>query len=495
MKDTGTVLSGRFAKESLRVDTGADLTGALARFASNLRLADAPANVKTEARRLALDSIGCMIAATRTRMAPIAYGLVDFLGEGNVASVAGRKQHASLAGALYANGRLANCMDLDETFPVAHHFGVAAVVAALALAEARKATGSQFLQAVITGYELGGRVASAIGQPMFFKDGLITGYPQLYSCAPPTVFAAAGAAIQMESQDEILARQTIGIAGSNTPLPASGKWAASIDLPDCKYADAGWAALVGVHAARSAALGATGFSTIFDGDQGLIKMSGTDRFDPDMLVGGFGSRWMLSDITYKPWPTCRWTHHPLTALGKAAANASIDPQQIERVVIGTNVLLSTPRFINPKPRTFCSRQFSIPHAVAMLLLGIPVGPAWLDEAQDENQSVRALREKVCVEQWDPANTFGSHIVREQWRNMPARAVIVMRDGTRLESETEFALGDPWTTETVWGDEHVIEKFRAVSGLSAARADQVIQAVLDIEVQPDVESIVSVLREA
>lgn len=469
------------------INTCRDLTGALARFASTLDLADVPENVKTDARRLLLDSLGSMISASRTHMARIAYGMADLLGAGSIASVVGRKQRASIAGALYANGRLANCMDLDETFPVGHHFGTAAVVAALALAEARNAKGSQFLEAMITGYELGGRVASACGAHMFGKKGCV------YHFSVSAVFAAAGVAIQLEAQDESVARQTLGIAGSNTPLPSM--WPGeSLDLPHSKYQDAGWAALAGVFAARSATLGATGLSAIFDDEPSLIRMCGTDSFDPDTLVGDFGSRWMLADITYKPWPTCRWLHQPLTALMKATANASIEPQQIDRVVIGTNVLVSEPRFTNPSPRTWVSRQYSIPHAVAMVLLGIPIGPAWLDEASGCDQTIRELREKVHVEAWEPANKYASYIVRGQLRNMPARATIVMRDGRRLAAETNFALGDPWTRETAYGDEHVIEKFRAVSGLSTAQANEVIETVLEIEAQPNVGSLVALLRD-
>ncbi|MGY2803869.1 MmgE/PrpD family protein [Bradyrhizobium sp. USDA 4506] len=475
-------------------DTHTDLTGALARFASTLRMADVPANVKADARRLLLDSIGCMIAATQTRIAPIALGLADFMGDGKVASIVGRKRRTSLAGALYANGRLANCMDLDETFPVGHHFGVAAVAAALALAEERKATGSQFLQAVIAGYELGGRVASASGPPVIVKDGRPAGLPVVYSFSSSMVFAAAGSAIQLESQSESLARQTLGIAGSNTPAPVANKWAELPDLPDCKYGDAGWAALAGVFAARSAGLDATGLPAILDGERSLIRVCGTDRVDLDALLGGFGSRWMLNDVTYKPWPTCRWTHQPLTALIKAAAKANIGAQQIKRIVIGTNLLLCTPRFINPKPRTFSSRQFSIPHAVAMALLHIPVGLAWLEEERDNDPIVRELREKVSVEHWEPADAFTNHIVRGQIRNMPARAMIVMRDGTRFEAETEFALGDPWTTETAYSDKHVVEKFRIATRLSTARANELIEAVMNVEVQPDVEPIASMLRD-
>lgn len=194
-------------------DNCTDLTGgALASLASTLNLADVPLDMRANARRLVLDSIGCMPAAARTRMAPIAYGLAEFLGDGNIASIVGRRQRASLAGALYANCRLANCMDLDDTFPVGHHFGAGAVVGALALAEARQTTGLQFLQAVITGYELGGRVASALGARGFRRGG------SHFSVS--AVMAAAAVAIQLESQDETLARQTLGIAGSNTPLPS-----------------------------------------------------------------------------------------------------------------------------------------------------------------------------------------------------------------------------------------------------------------------------------
>ncbi|MCK1604061.1 hypothetical protein IVB02_22155 [Bradyrhizobium sp. 166] len=57
---------------------------------------------------------------------------------------------------------------------------------------------------------------------------------------------------------------------------------------------------------------------------------------------------MLADITYKPWPTCCWMHHSLTALVKAIAKANIaPPQQIERIIIGTNRSVSWPRFTNP----------------------------------------------------------------------------------------------------------------------------------------------------
>ncbi|WP_050399834.1 MmgE/PrpD family protein [Bradyrhizobium embrapense] len=470
------------------------MTKTLAGYVSGLALGEIPDPVITEARRLILDTIGCILAATRTRIAPISYGLADFLGDAQIASVAGRQKRASLAGALYANGRLANCMDLDDTFPVTHHFGSTCVVSALALAEARGATGAQFLQAVVAGYELGGRVASACGPIVDFENGQIAGYPKLYSCATPVVFAAAGAAIQLERQDASTAYQTLGITGSNTPVPAAYKWATSVELPDCKYADAGWAAVTGVMAARSASLGATGFDRIFDGDHNVIGMSGTDSFDPDLLVGDLGSRWMMLDITYKAWPNCRWTHQALTALTDLLETTVVDPEDIDQIIVQTNQFTSTPRFTNPSPKSFCSRQFSIPHAIAMLLLDVPIGPAWLDETQDSDPRVQMLRDKVSVEEWGPANLFGRYLVRSQTRNMPTQAAILLHDGRRYSARSDFALGDPWTPATAWGDQHVVKKFRTVSGLTDAQADRIVEASLNIEKLPDVESLAAALRD-
>lgn len=468
------------------------MTGPLAKFICDLNLANVPSAVKREARRLVLDTLGCMLGGTRTRMAPIADGTAALMGSGDAASVVGRPTRASLAAALYANGRLANCMDFDETFPIGVHFGIGAVVAALALSEEKNATGAEFLQAVIAGYELGGRVAS-VTQPDLYVKKRFPESNDVPHFSSSVVFASAGAAIQLEKQDKVVARHTLGLAATATPVVTSGKYATTFDMPDCKYEDAGWSTLAGVVAARTASLGATGFTDIFEGDRGFVWMCGLRDFDPDRLVGDLGTRWMLTDITYKPWPTCRWTHQPLTALTRAAARAQFDPRHIESVTLYSHGVAMNGRFNNPTPRTFVSRQFSLQHAATMLLLGVPVGAAWMDEAQDENPDVLQLRSKVRIEEWDRANEYWKYCVRGGTRQMPARAVIVLKDGRRLQAETEFALGDPWSSETAWGDEQVATKFRSICGLPEAQAAKVICNVLAMEAQPDVQVIASALR--
>lgn len=147
-----------------------DSTRAVARFASTLDWSIVPSKIKAEACRRLLDSVGCILSARRTHVAPID-GMADFLEDGDAASVVERKQRINLAGALCANGRLESCMDLDETLPVGHHFGAAVFVAALGVAVAGKATGSKLLQSATAGQKVGGRVASAHGARGFGGGG------------------------------------------------------------------------------------------------------------------------------------------------------------------------------------------------------------------------------------------------------------------------------------------------------------------------------------
>lgn len=472
-----------------------NLTETLARFAVDLKLEDVPADVVMNAKRLLLDTLGAIMAATRTRMAPIAYQAGRMLGSGDEATLAGSKSRASLGSAIYVNARLGNCMDLDETFPVGHHFGIGAVVAALALAEAHKLTGRDLLLAIITGYELGGRLACAAGPPMFIEDGRVTGYPTLYGFSATVVFAAAGAAIKLLGLDHEQALHTLGIAGPTTPVPVMSKWSESVDLPDIKYAEAGWCTLAGVLAAVTAKEGATGFVNILDGDRGLMRMCGASHLDQDALVGELGYRWMLRDITYKPWPTCRWTHHPMTALATILREHVIDPAEVEAVRIKTNRLLCTPRFSNPKPQSFCSRQFSVPHGVAMMLLDVPVGPKWLDVARDDDALVAELREKVEMLHFDKGDAFAQHIVNGQTRRMPAEVAVVMRGGAVYEAETEFALGDPWHPNTAYNDAIVSEKFKTATGMPRDRADTLIGAIGRLEQLNDISALTSALSQA
>ena len=111
------------------------LTQTLADFTVQTRFDDLPQPVVHEAKRLLLDTIGCALGAIDTPSGQIALDYVNMLGGTPHASVIGSSKRSSATAAAYANARLANVLDADDTFPTSTHFGNATVFSALALAE------------------------------------------------------------------------------------------------------------------------------------------------------------------------------------------------------------------------------------------------------------------------------------------------------------------------------------------------------------------------
>ena len=476
---------------------GATATATLADYFAHLELDAVPGPIVEETKSLILDTLACMIAGARTEIGPMVAAQARLFGAGEEASIAGVPTRFGMLGAAYANGRLGNCLDLDETYPGGTvggvHVAIAAVAAALALCEQRRLGGKDFLLATLSGYELAGRVAD-VGTQLIIKDGLLQGMPPVWGMALPVVYAAAGAAGKALRLDAQAFEETIALAGSNVPPPIGPLWAAMLTLPNTKYCDSGWCTLAGLFAAASAALGSTGPGPILDGDRSLFRMMGMAKIDPDGLVGELGTRWAIANVTYKPWPSCRWHHQAMTALADLLEREQLRADEIESVVVEANTGFLSPRFRNQNPPNMIARQFSFPHAVAMLVAREPAGPGWLSGKRPSDPDIAALRAKVSVEAHPRASACVQSFVRDQVRQMPS-GVRVKARGKVFHEEREFALGDPWDATTRWGFDDVARKFRQVTGSPGDVAEAVIQAVSDLEHRADLESVTAALRVA
>lgn len=132
------------------------LTEELASFFAELRWDSVPDCVGAEAKRVILDTLGCIVAASASEFGPMVREVASLFG-------ATTSDRQTMLGASYAYGRFANLMDLDESIALGYHFGPSAVAAALAIGQARQISGKEFVLAVVAGYELGARIAEAMG--------------------------------------------------------------------------------------------------------------------------------------------------------------------------------------------------------------------------------------------------------------------------------------------------------------------------------------------
>ena len=140
-------------------------TDGLARYAAEFSYDRVPADVRDFARGIVLDTLGAMLAASSGR-----YGLRGTLGSfvsqqrRHARGDAGRaRRESSLVNAALYNGTLGYYCDIEAHHPGAILHGPAIVVpAALAVAEARGASGQDVLAAVVLGVDVACRVSYAI---------------------------------------------------------------------------------------------------------------------------------------------------------------------------------------------------------------------------------------------------------------------------------------------------------------------------------------------
>ncbi|KAF4472213.1 hydrolase nit2 [Fusarium albosuccineum] len=405
-----------------------NMTSQLATFITSLKISDIPSSIQETATSLILDTVGCLRGGALTPIAGQVTAASSIFGGPGKASVAGRLELVGAAQALYVNARLSNLLDMDETFPTGAHFGVAAACAAIAALETKEKGSQECCGAEL----LVGVIAACVAYAR--------------TLGPDVVDAAT-------------LEQALGIAVSNTPLPIGHRWSDSVQVADCKYCDAGWCAVAGMHSVVSAMASLTGFASILDGDVGLAEACGAQMPRPESLTEQLGMLWYLADITFKPWPTCRWIHAPQTALRRLLGKHRPALEDIKEVVVFTNPVADGALFRNPSPSTFCGYSFSYQHAVAAMLLNIPSGRRWFDPEFAESEAAVQARKMVRVERLQGAESFARDMVRNQIRTMPGAVTVRTVQGQNWTESTEYSDGDPWNADTLYDRQKVIDKFR------------------------------------
>lgn len=472
------------------------VTKQLAQFAAETRFEQLPADVVRESKRLLLDTIGCAIGAVHTHSGGIALKQVRTLGGNPISTIVGTGERNSPVNAAYANARLGNVLDADDTFPTGSHFGAQTIFAALALGEHWNRSGRDLITAVAVGFDVGARIGSSLGLSITVEDGKVTGYAKLSGTSATMTWAGAGAAASIARMGTERTTHAFGIAGANTPLPAHAKWSGSISLPMHKYSDAGWCAQTGVNAVMLAELGSTGYADILDGDPAFWRFFGAAKCDFNALSQNLAKQWHILNTTYKPWPSCRWTQYPLTAFMKLKRDLDLAPAEIDRIVVKANPFAQSARFKQQQPDNEISAEFSHAHALAMAAHDVPAGPKWYDNTALNSPQYQAFRSRVTVELEPRAANLAQWMEGGQFRRIPGGVEVHARGKVHTAS-VDMAFGDPWSEETLFTDEALRQKFMGMvasdgSAEKKQKAERIIAAVDRLEDSKDLKAFCDML---
>jgi 2-methylcitrate dehydratase PrpD len=166
---------------------------------------------------------------------------------------------------------------------------------ALALAQANRASGREFIAAAVAGYEVGIRIGEFLGR---------SHYKVFHTTGTAGTVAAAATAGRLLGLTPTQMLDAFGSAGTQ----ASGLW----------------------EFLRDAADGFKGATHILEGAQGMAAGMSSDA-DPARLVDRLGSRWAIAETSFKYHAACRHTHPAADALLAVIQQHRLAPGDIAKV--------------------------------------------------------------------------------------------------------------------------------------------------------------------
>jgi 2-methylcitrate dehydratase PrpD len=345
------------------------------------RMHDAPLapEVVHHAKRAVID---LMAAALPGAIVPPATALEAALGEeldrGEARLLLGRP--ATVRAAALINGSAAHTAELDDIFRDGiYHPGAPTIPAALALAQARGASGNDFLRAVIAGYEVSTRIGRAMGRAH---------YRYWHNTGTIGVFGACAAGAYALGLDRL---RTAHALATVTTFAAGLQQAFRMDSMS-KPLHAGRAAEAGVTAALAAREGVIGSLDAIEGEAGFGRAM-SDGPDWTKAFATLGEDFHITRMTFKNHACCGHTFAAIDGALAAQAALGVKADDIARVQIGSYRAAVEVSGIED-PHTPAEGRFSIKYVVAHALRHGSVRLAAFEPGPLEDPATRALMRRI-----------------------------------------------------------------------------------------------------
>lgn len=339
------------------------LTRAVARHVVALRFEDLPAEAVTAAKRSLLDAVAVSLAASG-----IGEGCGPFIelareaGGRPEATVLGAGFRAPLAAAVLANGAMAHALDFEDALDGAPvHPNAASTPVALALAQTLPGvTGRDLIAALAVGCDLTCRLGLALQVN-----------PDDFGFYPPPILSAFGAvatAGKLLKLDERALLDAFALVLNQAVASAEFKGEPASVVRAVRDAFPAQAAL---QSALLASKGVRGFDTALEGRAGLFALYARGAYDPEVITSQLGEQFHGTQLSLKPWPSCRGTHAFIEAALTLSARHGLKPTEIEALTATggpVQVMLVEPAAQKQAPATAIDAKFSIPFTVAAALV-------------------------------------------------------------------------------------------------------------------------------
>jgi 2-methylcitrate dehydratase PrpD len=440
----------------------------LCHFLAGITFPSLPAHVIHHTKLVLLDTLGVIIAGSeRPEVRRTMEKLNPWHGTGEDVSCPGQKGGFHPFFAVMVNGMAGSSLEFEEGNSMAMgHPAIQIVPAVLAEAEGRGLSGENLLRGLLCGYEMASRLSCAASM----RSGL---HP---TGTWGTVGSAAGVACAGGKSGEAL----FDIANLAASFAFSAYVKNSFVGKSAACTFAGVANLSGFLAALQ-------YDAGIRADEKCLEMTFSrflsERFDERRLVEALGQQFAITQNYFKPYPTCRFNHSALDALGAILETTPIRPEEITRVSV-TSFKAAVHGGSDLPPNAEAMR-FSTPYLLAVMIRYGRVDLRTLGHRVLEDPVVQKLAGKVEM-------AFSSEYEGLRPGRSPARVTVHLRDGRELTHEVMNALGDPLAPMP---DRSVFEKFLFLSTpvIGRERAEEGLERVKRLDKEQNVRSVLSLLR--
>ena len=425
-----------------------------------------PSAVRTRIEELLIDVVGLCVAARNTDYIKAVIAGVD---SGGPATAIGHKTTYAPETAAMINGCAAHGEDFDDTFeggPV--HSSAVIMPAVLAACERFGCDGKAAFKGMVVGVEVLCRLSMVIPKAIH-KAGF----------HPTSVLGAMAATLAVCTTMGLNRKQTVdalGIAGSMASgiieYLADGAWS--------KRLHAGWAAKIGIQAARFGQQGFLGPRTVFEGAHGFYyAFTRNAGGDYSVLTEGFGTKWYTDVITFKPYATGTM-NQPYVDCALRLRQRGIKAEDVVSILCETAEgyvhRLWDPLPSKHRPANDYAAKFSAPFNIAVAFVTGGAGLAAFTEQTVRDERILALSSKVQYVV-DPNNPYPKAYTGHVRMTLKDGSVVEERQGhirggaqeplTRAEIEDKFRLNAKFGG---WDDAQMAAFLKAVPRFFAARVE-------------------------
>ncbi len=449
-------------------------TDLLANYVYRLRYEDLPGEVVESAKLVLLDYLASAMAGYKINRIfnEALWGVVGDMGgkkESRVLFQGTRlpAPHAAMMNAAYGHGA-----DMDDGHRTAQgHPGVGTIPVALALAEAHGLSGRDAIVAIVAGYDIFVRMATALN-PSHLSRGF-------HTTGTIGTIAAAGAAAKALNLPLAGVRNALSLAA----LQAAGLLEVAESGQMAKPFHPAKAAFNAILAARLAEAGAEGPRLPLEGRKGFIKAF-ADQADLDALGQDLGKKYRISSCYIKLYPACRHTHGAIDAALKLRQGGLFSPNALKAVKVHIY-----PAAINLtgsiyKPKNVDEAKFSLAYTVATALTKGHFTLKDLDAAKGLDKETRGVISKLEIVSEPKLENRAANL-------RGARVELVLKNGTTLREEVKLPKGDPEVPVT---DEDMENKLRfcAEDVLPEARQRAILKTVKKLDRLENVSGLMKLL---